>query len=356
MTVKIIGNIFPTQWLWGQYEGAYLDSIKEQIQRHFKNQHSLLFNTTWLAPFVENKAWKDYQDIVHNQQNFDNLFLVATVDPCPLSQQLVSEIVHNLGNPRLYLLGNFHSPYEFNFFAPVLSEHFKPYTQQQLELKHCQWRFICYNRKPRIHRVRLVREMLAAGLDQHGIITLGKPDPIYDNDPTNNLYLTLGETCHDYVGHGHWYDLTHPDPTGIPHDVLSLHVIKYWQQHFLHVVGATMFEKQDDVFVSETQFKPIIGLRPFVINGNVQTYQWLRNNGFRTFETWFGSKVEDQSNVHQAIVELITRLVQMPNQEILDIYKDMLPTLIYNKDRFFEYASEQQHLINNLFGIDIKNS
>jgi hypothetical protein len=88
---------------------------------------------------------------------------------------------------------------------------------------------------------------------------------------------------------------------------------------------------------------------------NTKAYILIQSKN-KSFETWFGSKVEDQSNVHQAIVELITRLVQIPDQEILDLYEDMLPTLIYNKDRFFEYASEQQHLINDLFGIDIKNS
>jgi len=55
----------------------------------------------------------------------------------------------------------------------------------------------------------------------------------------------------------------------------------------LHIIGATEFSPDANLFVSETQFKPIIGLRPYLINGNPKTYEWLERQGFKTFNKYF---------------------------------------------------------------------
>ena len=42
-------------------------------------------------------------------------------------------------------------------------------------------------------------------------------------------------------------------------------------------------------------------------------------------------------------------LVTLDKKEIIAMYNDMLPDLKHNRDRFFEFAKEQQHKMNNLF-------
>ena len=124
----------------------------------------------------------------------------------------------------------------------------------------------------------------------------------------------------------------------------------YWQHHFLYIIGATEFNVWDDIFVSETQFKPIIGLRPFLINGNIRTYQWLEDNGFKTFNRYFdGIDFTDEHQVHESLCQAIQYLTTLSKNDILELYNQMLPDLMYNRDRFFEFANEQEYLINHVF-------
>jgi hypothetical protein len=345
--LKVIGTTFPNHWQWSKYEQRCLDSIKSQIDKLYPDNQNLLINLTWFGPQFENEQWQNYKKLIG--QKFDNLFLLATVDPAMITVSQIDSMVQELGYPRLFKMGNFDTQYHFNFFAPMLQDLFIKYQDEDIMLKSVKWLYINYNRKPRRHRVELVRKLQENKIDNLGIITLGKPNIIYDQDPNNTLYLSLGKNPKDYVHAGHWLDANKEDPFGIPHDVLSLHDLYYWQNHFLYVIGATEFHVWDDIFVSETQFKPMIGLRPFLINGNPRTYEWLTNNGFKTFGKYFPEiDFTDPNSVHDAIIQTIIQLSHMTKSEIMSLYNDMLPDLLYNRERFYEYANEQKKLIDNL--------
>lgn len=347
-TTVYLGTTFPDNWLWSRYENNCIDTLKQQIETKFKDNDNLLINLTWFGPNFnrDNSAYSQYLKLIG--QKFDNLFLLSTVDPAMINPPQIEEIVLNLGNPKLYKIGNFDTEYHFNFFAPVLKTHFQTYTDQELELVDPKYIFINYNRKPREHRVKFVKQLIEKDLKKYGIVTLGKPDIIYDKDPNNNLFFSIGEKIENYAKNNHWF--LGPDPFEIPHDVLTLHRMDYWQQHFLHIIGATEFNVWDDIFVSETQFKPILGLRPFLINGNVRTYQWLESNGFQTFNKYFNwIDFTDETQVHESLCQAIKYLVTLSKNDILELYNQMLPDLIHNRDRFFEFAEEQQYKINHLF-------
>lgn len=343
-----IGTAFPRHTLWGQYEAEIISSVTDQIQGRFAEQRNLFINTTWFGPTFDNG---NYQQAIDHAGQIDNVFLLATVDPLYISPPDFEQFRQLIGPVDFYKIGNFDdSAQEFNFFAPVLAKEFRPYQDDDLILRDLRYHFINYNRKPRFHRVQLVKAIIKRGLDIYGVQTLGRPDTIYDLDPSNDLYITIGQEPDAYRDSGHWF--TGPDPTGIPHDVLSLHVLDLWQHHFLNIVSATMFYPWDDIFVSETQFKPILGLRPFLINGNVRTYQWLRDRGFRTFNHyWSHVDIEntDEKVTHANIMQVLEWIVSQPRSYLQDMYNHMLPDLLHNRDRFYEFAREQQHKIHHLF-------
>lgn len=345
--IVFVGATF-TNNLWGTYEKIIIKNIYEQIDKQFPNSRNLFINCTWFGPQFNNQQYDAARNLI--EQNFDNLFLLATVDPVMINTQQIDDMINNFGHPKLFKLGNFDTEYHFNFFAPVLQKHFKTYIDSDLYLHDVKWLFINYNRKPRRHRVEFVRQLIERDLKKHGIVTLGKPNVIFDKDPTNNLFFTVDENIQDYVETGHWYNTSVPDEFGLPHDVLSLHNIHYWQNHFLHIIGATEFNVWDDIFVSETQFKPILGLRPFLINGNPRTYTWLQNNGFKHFNKYFPNiDFDDASQVHTSICKAIEQLTLMTTTEIKSMYEEMLPELHYNRDRFYEFANEQKNKIGKLF-------
>lgn len=341
-----IGTNFNQDWLWGTHEIDCIESLKRQVNMQFSNQRNLIINLTWFGPQFPNHSWTDYQRL---DATYDNLFLLATVDPPMINSQQIAEIVEHLGNPQLFKIGNFDTEFQYNFFAPILAQSFKKYTEQDTELKSVRWLYCNYNRKPRSHRVNFVRRLVDSELDKVGIITLGKPNVIYDQDPDNKLYFSIGEKVDNYRSTGHWYS---DDEFGIPHDVLSLHNLEVWQNHFLHIIGATEFWPWDDIFVSETQWKPIIGLRPFLINGNTRTYAWLRDNGFQTFNHYFPNiEFEDinETQVHDTLIAAVRYLTTLTDKDIVEIYQDMLPALKHNQSRFYDYAQEQLHKKDNLF-------
>ena len=345
-----IGQTFPSDWLWSKYENQCINSIKQQIDIKFAGQGNLLVNLTWFGPQFDYPG-NAYEQFLKYTDSVDNLFILSTVDPAMLQDSQIQNMLDHLGNPKLHKLGNFDGQYQFNFFAPVLAKHFRKYEHKDILLKDPKWKYICYNRKPRQHRVELVKKILAKGLDTHGLITLGRPDRTYDHDPENELYLTLGEQDKDYVQFGHWFtDDDKDDDVGIPHDVLSLHNIEYWQGHLLHIIGATEFSADVDLFVSETQFKPMLGLRPFVINGNPLTYQWLEQQGFKTFNKYFpGIDFLATDRVHESIIDALLQIKDMTSEQLKKMYEDMMPDLLHNQKHFFTFAEQQQARIDNLF-------
>lgn len=348
--LEIISKGFPNEWLWQKYNNNFIQTITNAIEKKFTNQKNLFIDTTWFGPTFNTGS---YEKALTYAGKLDNLFLYATVDPLYMSPPNYNKFIEQMGDVNVYKIGNFdNSEYEFNFFAPVLSQEFLKYNNQDLLLIDIKHKFINYNRKPRFHRVDLVKKILDHKLDRFGLLTLGKPDTTYDLDPNNKLFFTLGEKPEDYVSAGHWHDLSQPDPTGIPHDVLSLHKLKYWQQHFLNIVSATMYYPWDDIFVSETQYKPILGLRPFIINGNTKTYQWLRNRGFKTFNHYFDFadlETTDVDRVHDEIIKVLKWVCKTDNDTLLKIYQQMTPDLLYNQERFYEYSQEQNNKIKTMF-------
>ena len=106
------------------------------------------------------------------------------------------------------------------------------------------------------------------------------------------------------------------------------------------------------MFITEKTWKPIIGLRPFVLNGQTKIYQYLRDHGFHTFNHyWPHIKIEELSEfeVHDSLIEVIKFLSTLSNTTLLEMYSDMLPALKHNRNRFFEFAQEQKYKIENLF-------
>ena len=349
MSTTMIGSSFPETWAYGEYEVAIHRSLKNQIEQRWPNCENLLLDTTWWGPHNDQQV----ADMVAAKQKFRNLFITSTVDDVlnfkvyPLIDQLQSQFeIENV-----YRLGNFDSEHQFNFFAIVCLDKFKAYNTDDLILRELRWKYCAYNRKPYPHRLNFVRDLIDNDLEQHGVITLGKAFP---GETDHGLYRSIGESNADYVQWGHWYEVDSFATThDIPHDLFSLHNWTVWQHHFLHIVGATTAHNEIDTFVNQINFKPLIGMRPFVINGQTKQYQYLRQHGFRTFNHYwpqFDLEKQDELRKQQKILlDCVKWLTTQSTEQIMTMYQDMLPDLVYNRQRWYEWAAEQKHYVNNIF-------
>jgi hypothetical protein len=342
MSTTFIGTTFPVAFQWHQDEVDLIHSIQHQIDAHFTNTQNLFINTTWFGPQFDNGQYVQFQQLVRQNQKFDNLFLLAAADPVFLNTDQITQLAVDCGAQHTFLLGHFDTPYNFNFHSRVISKYFKTYELNELMLDCPQWLYINYNRKPRGHRAQLVEKLFENNLQHLGVITLGKDNQLYNNTNIVPRELNLGESPNE----GNWgmsMDF------GIPHDIHTLGNMDLWRQHFLSVVSETEFLPWDNTFVSEKTWKPIIGMRPFVINGQAKIYAWLRKHGFRTFNHFWPHIEMDnltEFEVHNSIVAVIKHLATQDTQQL---YQEMLPDLEYNRNRFTEFAQEQTTRMENIF-------
>ena len=334
MSTTSIGVTLSEADYYSKPEKEIWDSVYTQIEQKFPNYENLLINMTWFGPQFKDSEWYTVIDYKEEGRQFDNIFFLATVDPPYLNVTELQEVKNMVGAIYAYYLGNFDTHYQFNFFAPLLSERFKRYTNDELKLSHLKYTFVNYNRKPKKHRLKFVKRLLHENLDQYGVVTIG-------TDSTSNLFLNFDDNNKD--------DKHDIGNCGIPMVYYDLGPSSVWNHTFLYVNAATEFNAVNDLFCQQDVFKPLIGMRPYVINGVQKTYKWLRYHGFKTFNQYWKHIDIENGDVHDTIVELIKHLSSMNKSELLSMYNDMLPELEYNKERFYEYANEQKYKIDNLF-------
>lgn len=345
----VIGTTFPESWQYGPEEIEIFASTHRQIDQHFADQKNLLINTTWFGPQFNNQEWPKIQQLMLQEQEFDNLFLLAVIDPQYLRTQELEEIQQKLKIKNTYLVGMYEdSKYEWNFHAVTVAKHCPIYNEQDILPDHFDKAFLLYQRKPRPHRLEITKLLIDRNLLSRGTVTLGSNEN-HDYDWTEQndipMVLTIDDRPSDYKHNGKEYEFS-----GIPNDLVSIGRLDIWRQCFLNVVSETEFESWKPRFVTEKMWKPIIGLRPFLIHGQTKTYPWLRKHGFRTFNHyWPHIDVEGQEDVHQTTLAVLEWLSAKTSQDLMSMYDQMLPELKYNKHRYYEFAKEQCYKMHHLF-------
>jgi len=333
----------------GAIERKTLSNLLEQVEKKFPDDNNIFINLTFFftdhADDNENKNWyiaKKYAEKFIN----GNLFLFCGADPTPHAWSMI-EIYETFKNFNIYKIGNFNSKFSWHLISVILLDRFRKYTNNEILLNNLKYKFLSYSRKPHDHRVELYKKLIDNDLLQHGVATLGKHE-------RTDVYFTLNENVEDYKDHGHWHDNF---DFNIPHDIFSLGNINIWQEHFLNIVNETLphnpnwFKNlpKQEIMVTEKTLKPIIGLRPFLINSDPEIYQWLRNRGFKTFTHWFPiDDIENPNTLHDKIIEVLVWLSKQPNEQIEQMYQNMLPDLIHNRNRFFEFAQEEKLRIDDI--------
>jgi len=226
-------------------------------------------------------------------------------------------------------IGNSCGPYYFSYWVEFIRQNPRYffdscYTQEPNITKL----YLCLNRK--LHPFRIDFLEMLESISDCGIISrgpIGFTDPIYDIqqvDPheTENRGITVNDI----------YSLGNPD---------------IWSQIFIDVVTESC--KHSNVFLSEKTWKPIIGLRPFLILGDDNLYNQLHLLGFDTFDDLFGTwwTLPHWQDRAQAIVDILKNFNSTP-QDLNMLYQKLLPRLINNRKRFEALMIENHTKISNL--------
>ena len=101
---------------------------------------------------------------------------------------------------------------------------------------------------------------------------------------------------------------------------------------FINLVNET-HHPNNTVFVTEKTFRSIAHGKPFLINGDPCTLNYLKSVGFKTFEQWWDEKydeIEDEWLRIEALLKIINNICSQSTEECIKMYQEMLPTLKHN--------------------------
>lgn len=224
-------------------------------------------------------------------------------------------------------IGNSSGVFYFNWWAEFIRQYPDYFFHESYITDiNCESLFMCLNRKPHQHRVKLLELIEQAQLGPFGIISsITRP-------LTDNLLFV---------------DQQDPESRQSVNDILTLGDPELWNKHFVNVVTETTIHT--DVFLSEKTWKPIIGLRPFLILGDYNIYFKLQELGFDTFDDIFGKWYLDTDWECRAtvIVDILTKFEKDP--VMLDsLWHKLKPRLQHNRQRFVEFQIENFQKICNL--------
>ena len=115
----------------------------------------------------------------------------------------------------------------------------------------------------------------------------------------------------------------------------------------IHLVAETLFNTEK-IYLTEKVFKPMVMSQPFILFAAPGSLKYLRDYGFKTFDTVWSEEYDQIINANQrmtAILNLLDSLAAMPNAQFEELYQDLLPVLEHNRRHF--YSSEFQELLWN---------
>jgi len=322
MIVKTFDNGWGHEYPLKQFEQQILNSLlKVQIT---DSSSTVLINSVWYT--------QEYHSQVLNQlrnMNFDSIVLVAMLD-CAIPQshwyQEFNCPVHTVG----YYPGNNNLDY-WALFVDNFFEH--PKVSELLTHESITQAYMCLNRKPHWHRVRLFDQLNSMGIADRGLVSMGGNGQA--------LKMLSVDREHDDLAPN-----ATRDQTGLPNDIASLGHLLNWQQHFLNVVTETVFDINQNHFVSEKIFKPIVGLRPFLVYDSDGAKQWLESRGFQTYIQDFGDISDLDLSHSNNTAPFLKTLCEQPTSYFQSKFVALMPKMLYNKNQFVQYVNKQKQIIN----------
>lgn len=306
--LHILFGGFNPAWKAGALERTVVQSYATVLSKRYPDLKIHVVVPSW---------WEPLAVVDHINQVQADLCVV-----CSLTDPLGAFLEHtqNITVPVKYL-GYTHTDMPWDFWAYACDKYFRKYNEHDLTLHAADFLYLNYNRKPRHHRTKLIHALRSHELMTCGVIT----DAGWCN-------TDLSESVQDYLDYG---GTEVSDDIAVPNDIYSLGNLDIWQRCLINIVSET--HAGPDVFLSEKVWKPILGMRPFVINGTPLIYQWLADRGFDCFTDIFSVKhmMANPELVPEIIAQDIKRLQHVNRAQL---YTDLLPRLQHNRQQFFYYV------------------
>ena len=311
------GNV----WILKQFETSILQTMLRNIYQD--QSRAVLINSVWYSKesHGETMSW-----LANNE--WDQIVVVAMLDAAIPQLDWYNEF-----NRPVTGVGYYPGAAQLDFWALFVDQFLQsPAQDVLLSADRIDTAFMCLNRKPHWHRVKLYSQLEARGLVNRGLVSLGGSDSavrtLTESVTVDNQMLAPNST--DF---------------GITNDIVSLGDTGNWCRSFLNVITETIWDINQSGFVSEKIYKPIVGCRPFLVYDPNGATQWLRDRGFETYTQDFSDISDLYLTNPDNLAAFLEVLCAQPRAYWQKKFIDLQSKIMYNKQHFADYVHAQQQII-----------
>jgi hypothetical protein len=313
---------------WGNQYGWKKTEIKIVNQLLYKCIHdhsrTVVINSVWYTGDFHQQvmSWLRSND-------WDRIVLVAMLDPAIPRPEWYTEF-----DRPVVPVGYYPGKNEIDLCALLLADSIDLAAYSDLlDGSDMDTPFICLNRKPHWHRRRLFARLQQRNLLDRGVVSMGSEDgqalrSLLESDRHGNLAPNSTAQCY-----------------GVPNDIASLGPPEIWRRCFFNLVTETVWDINSTGFVSEKIYKPILGMRPFVVYDPDGGETWLRDRGFETYRQDFRDISSHDPGDPESIMNFLTDLVKQPRSYYSSKFWSIREKLRFNHDRYYRYVQEQRDRI-----------
>jgi hypothetical protein len=314
----------------GIREREWLNNLKIEIENTSTYEHNVLVNLTWF-----NCNWdaaKPLIDLVERLGTDNNvkLWYACSIDGGYCITYTYMEFYHYLKNKGYkHSFVGFSDEHWHSWLPKWFIDNNSGFDTNNIMLNRApQHLYLSYNRKPRIHREWLINSLIENKLLDRGWVTFERGHyPQIDN----RTQFTDQDK--------HTTDLRFTRPE----DICSIGDLNTWRDSYMIVVSET--DHDDPWQLSEKTWKPIFGLRPFLINGRREVYRILEKLNMYTPKDLF--KNIDLDCHYESVVKQIQALYNKTPEELYELWENQFEMLLYNRKRMFEIADSDPTKILN---------
>lgn len=306
------GNQFPMKRLEQKI-------VKQFLSKYYQdNSRSVIINSVWYTGDYHQQVLEELREI-----NPTHIFVVALLDPPIIKLEWYSDF-----DCEVVGVGYYPGDGYIDYFA-LFMDHFYDRISQDilLDVEKIDTPYMCLNRKPHPHRMRLYQGLNELELLDRGFVSMG-------GDPPLRL---LSNDCQgqDFAPNGG------AEQYGIGNDIASLGNIDYWQRHFINIVTETAWDVSSVNFLSEKTFKPVVGLRPFLIYAPNGGAECLISRGFEHYINDFGDICDIDLTQPYNVSNFLKVLCEQKSTYWKMKFVQLKEKLLFNQDRFNTYVREQ---------------
>lgn len=320
MIVKEYDIGWGPQWPMKQLEKKIVKNFLSQY--HTDDSRSVIVNSVWYN--------KDYHQQVMAELRVTkptHIFVIALLDPPNVQLNWFDEL-----ECEVLGVGYYSGPGYIDYFSLAVDEFYQPVNQDLLlSADTIDTAYMCLNRKPHTHRLRLYQGLKEANLLDQGFVSMGGNPPIrlLETD-------TTGQKIAPNPGREQY---------GIENDVVSLGHINNWQRHFLNIVTETIWDCEPSNFVSEKTFKPVLGLRPFLIYAPNGAIQCLKSRGLEPYVNDFNDITDADLTQPYNIAVLLGELCKQPKDYWQMKFRSLESKILHNFNQYKKHVAQQKNIL-----------